>query len=46
MTLDTKVLPEKQKPQIQAKQVVKIRPRLGRGRAGIRHKNLNQLLLT
>ena len=34
-TLDTKVLQEKQKPQIQAKQVVKIRPKLGRGRAGI-----------
>ena len=37
-TLDTRVLPEKQKPQIQAEQVVKIRPKLGRGRAGIRHK--------
>ena len=37
-TLDTRVLPEKQKPQIQAKQVAKIRPMLGRGRAGIRHK--------
>ena len=37
-TLDTKVLPEKQKPQIQAEQVVKIRPKLGRGRAGIRCK--------
>ena len=37
--LDTRVLPEKQKPQIQAEQVVKIRPKLGRGRAGIRHKN-------
>ena len=37
-TLDRRVLPEKQKPQIQAEQVVKIRPRLGRGRAGIRHK--------
>ena len=36
--LDTKVLPEKQKPQIQAEQVVKIRPKLGRGRAGIKHK--------
>ena len=36
--LDPRVLPEKQKPQIQAKQVVKIRPKLGRGRAGIRHK--------
>ena len=37
-TLDPRVLPEKQKPQIQAKQVVKIRPKLGRGRAGIKHK--------
>ena len=37
-TLDTKVLPEKQKPQIQAKQVVQIRPKLGRGRAGTRCK--------
>ena len=27
---------EKQKPQIQADQVVKIRPKLGRGRAGIK----------
>ena len=36
--LDTRVLPEKQKPQIQAKQVVKIRPKLRRGRAGIRCK--------
>ena len=33
--LDTRVSPEKQKPQIQAKQVVKIRPKLGRGKAGI-----------
>ena len=32
------MLPEKEKPQIQAKQVVKIRPKLGRDRAGIRHK--------
>ena len=37
-TLDTRLLPEKQKPQIQAKQVAKIRPKLGRGRAGIRCK--------
>ena len=37
-TLDMRVLPEKQKPQMQTKQVVKIRPKLGRGRAGIRHK--------
>ena len=36
--LETRVLPEKQKPQIQAKQVFKIRPKLGRGRAGRRHK--------
>ena len=37
-TLDKRVLPEKQKAQIQAKQVVKYRPKLRRGRAGIRHK--------
>ena len=38
-TLDARVLPEKkQKPQIQAEQVVKIRPKLGRGRTGIRCK--------
>ena len=37
-TLDTKVLPEKQKPLLQDKQVVEKRPRLGQGRAGIRHK--------
>ena len=36
--LDPRVLQEKQKPQIQTEQVVKIRPKLGRGRAGIRHK--------
>ena len=36
--LDTNVLPEKQKPQLQNKQVVKNRPRLGQGRAGIRCK--------
>ena len=35
-TLDTNILPEKQKPQLQNKQVVKNRPRLGQGRAGIR----------
>ena len=35
-TLNAVVLPEKQKPQIQAEQEVKIRPKLGRGRAGIR----------
>ena len=39
-TLDARVLPEKQNPQIQAEQVVKIRPKLGRGRAGIRSKKL------
>ena len=37
-TLDARVLPEKQKPQIQAEQVVKSRPKLGRGRVGIRQK--------
>ena len=37
--LDTNVLPEKQKPQIHGKQVDKNRPRLGRGRAGIKCKN-------
>ena len=37
-TLDSRVLLEKQKPQIQAKWVVKIRPKLGRDRAGIRCK--------
>ena len=37
-TLDPRVLPQKQKPQIQAEQVVKNRPKLGRGRAGIRPK--------
>ena len=30
---------EKQKPQIQATQVVKFRPKLGRGRVRMRHKN-------
>ena len=34
--LDTSVLPEKQKPQLQDKQVVENRPRLGQGKAGIR----------
>ena len=33
-TLNTRVFQEGQKPQIQDKQVVKIRPKLGRGRAG------------
>ena len=36
--LHTRVLPEKQKLQIQAEQIVKIRPKLGKGRAGIRCK--------
>ena len=35
---DTNVLPEKQKPQIQEKQVDKYIPRLERGRAGIKCK--------
>ena len=43
-TLDTNVLPEKQKPQLQNKQVVKNRPRSGQGRAGIRCKNPNLLM--
>ena len=33
--LDTNVLPEKQKPELQNKQVIKNRPRLGQGRPGI-----------
>ena len=37
-TLDTKVLPEKHKCQIQTKQVGKNRPKLGRDRAGIKCK--------
>ena len=37
-TLDTSVLPEKQKPQLKDKQVVENRPRIGQGRAGIRCK--------
>ena len=36
--LDTNVLPEKQKPQLHREQVDKNRPRLGRGRAGIKCK--------
>ena len=36
--LDTNVLPEKQKPQMHSEQVDKNRPRLGRGRAGIKCK--------
>ena len=42
--LDTNVLPEKQKPHIQAEQVGNNRPKLGRGRAGVSIKNLNLLL--
>ena len=42
--LDTNVLPEKQKPQIHKKWVDKNRPRLGRGRAGLKHKKPNLLL--
>ena len=41
----TGVLLEKQKPQIQTKQVVKNRPKLGRGRAGIRCKKPKLLLI-
>ena len=37
-TLDTNVLTEEQKPQIQNKQVDENRPRLEQGRAGIKHK--------
>ena len=37
-TLDMNVLPEKQKPQIHREQVDKNRPRLGRGRVGIKCK--------
>ena len=36
--LDTSVLPEKQKPQMYEKQVDKNKPRLGRGRAGMKCK--------
>ena len=43
-TWDTNVLPEKQKPQIHNEQVDKNRPRLGRGRAGIKCKKPNMLL--
>ena len=37
-TLDTNVIPDRQKPEFQNKQVDKNRPRLGQGRAGIRCK--------
>ena len=36
--LDTSILPEKQKLQLQDKWIVENRPRLGQGRAGIRHR--------
>ena len=44
-TLDTNVLPEKQKPPLQNKQVDENKPRLGQGRSGIRWKK-SKLLLT
>ena len=37
-TLDMSILPEKQKPQIHSEQVDKNKPRLGRGRAGMKCK--------
>ena len=37
-TLNTSILPEKQKPQLQHKRGVENRPRLGQGRAGVRHR--------
>ena len=37
---------EKQKPQIQDRQVNNNRPKLGRGRAGMQHVNIHNLLLT
>ena len=43
--LTTKVLPERPKPQIHIKQVDKNRPKLWWGRAGIRWKNPNLLLI-
>ena len=36
--LDTNILPEKQKSALQNKKVVENKPRLGQGRAGIRHR--------
>ena len=36
--LDANILPEEQKPQLQNKQVIENRSRLGQGRAGIRHR--------
>ena len=38
--LDTSVLPEKQKIQLQSKKIVENKPRLGQGRVGIRCKEL------
>ena len=43
-TLDTNIIPEKQKPELQNKQVDENRPRLGQGRGEIRHKCLNLLM--
>ena len=43
-TLITSMPLEKQKPQIQGKQVDKNRPKLGRGRAGMQCKHCNLLL--
>ena len=37
--LDTNTLPEKQKTAPQVKKSIKIKPRIGQGRAGIKHKN-------
>ena len=37
-TLDTNILPEKQKIAPQNKKILENKPRLGQGRAGIRHK--------
>ena len=45
-TLDTNILPEKQKPQIHREQADKNRPWLGRGRAGIKCQKNPNLLLT
>ena len=43
-TLDTSILPEKQKPQIHSEQVDKNKPRLGRGRTRIKCKKNHPLL--
>ena len=44
--LDTNVLPEKQKPQIHKKWVDNNRLRLGRGRAGLKHKKTQPVVDT